>query len=584
MMKLHRIFYAAALLAISVGLSGCKDEIIPESPQDNLVSRVGYDDPPVEWDNVNGIQVLCSNSPGTTLLPIPWISGTTSDGTIPYSWVDKKANDPAPKKRAYSRENGWEMVFHNLLDPKEMCKYFGLYNRYTGVLRMFFYEINPGANFSTTYAWTAFRISGMNSLLNFASKVPRAMNDRQNSPTLAVTSAKSIYDLDSSHGYTANKWYSLEVELAYDPSLTHENTISAWLWGETTSTINLSGTNIGSINGSIETIFSNTPNGGDFSVNLKGDDVNINVGETDATEKLGSDEVANKGFVKNLWAKVKSGIPEVINKGLKSGVETLLSGGSSIITKGLSKLLGLSGRSTMPMSATSKVDLGLNSDIKLEGTLSSSTIGWGYITPFDLPQFATNNQLSFKGNLGVWNLRDYPKVTVDMLMTSMYYPKELVPNPQHPQACYPTFTYKLTPAELVVNPDMLIDYKVENLTQTLVYTTSVSTTFATIEEPGSEYGLHGDIEYYEPKLHNSLTLKGMGKSLFGNWDPYNLEASYSCYWSGYENPTTKHDIMCHVYFELVSKSDSNERYAYSKYFPCTAVKGNFSHREEIITK
>lgn len=65
-------------------------------------------------------------------------------------------------------------------------------------------------------------------------------------------------------------------------------------------------------------------------------------------------------FFNNLWNNVKSQVPELIGKAVSEGIDILISGGTSAITKGLSKLLGLSGRkTTTPMSSTSKVNLGI---------------------------------------------------------------------------------------------------------------------------------------------------------------------------------------------------------------------------------
>lgn len=173
-------------------------------------------------------------------------------------------------------------------------------------------------------------------------------------------------------------------------------------------------------------------------------------------------------------------------------------------------------------------------------------------------------------------------MTVNLLATSLYYPKELVPNQTKPRASYPTYSYSLSNATLVINPELLSDYKVENMTQQLVFTSGASVMLGKAET-GTAYGLYGDTEYYRPS-GNTLKITGDAEDLFRNWNPSNPEATYSGYWYNFDDPAKSHSIMCHVYFELVSKTNSNERYAYSKYFPVTAVKGSFSHREETITQ
>lgn len=550
-----------------------------------LLSRGAYDYPAVEWDNVDRIAVSCNRVPTATTLSIPWDNGSTDNYGIPSDWIDHDRKNTDPKKRAYSRQNGWEMVCHNLSDPAQTAKYFGLYNKYTGVLRLFFYEISTAAGEGSSNSWTGLRVSGSTSLLNFSGRYPAAMSDRMNDPMVISSTECSIGESTMSRkGYKANNWYGLEVELAYDANAVSSNKLSAKLWAQYLTNITMTGTANGSIQGNVQTVYSNSPSiTNNISVTANVGNTTVKTGETAAKEDLIAKAAKGGNFFNNLWNNIKGQIPQLAGKAAKEGIEALLSGGTSLITKGLSKLLGLSGRkASTPMTSTSKVDLGLTSQLDLTGSAETSVVGYGAISEFNLPQFASNNKL-FSGKLGVWNLQDYPKVTVDLLMTSMFYPKELVPNPTRPLACYPIYTFKMSSATLVVNPDLLTNYKVENLSQQLVYTRNTIPLLGTLEA-GSAYSLYGSREFYRPTSNNLVKLNGEMEDFFGGWNASNPESSYTRYWNKYDSPVTGGYIMCHVYFELVSKTDSNERYAYSKYFPCTAVKGQFTHREETITQ
>lgn len=579
----------AATLAAATAITACSDEMVQpqtKSSGGELLSRGAYDYPAVEWDNVDRIAVSCNRVPTATSLPIPWDNGSTESYGIPSDWIDQDLKDSDPKKRAYSRQNGWEMVCHNLSDPAQTAKYFGLYNKYTGILRLFFYEISTAAGEGSSNSWTGLRVSGSTALLNFSGRYPAAMSDRMNNPMVIASTECSIGESSMSRkGYKANNWYGLEVELAYDANAVSTNKLSAKLWAQYLTSITMSGTVNGSIQGNVQTVYSNSPSiTNNISVSANIGNTTVKTGETAAKDELKAKADNGGNFFNSLWNNIKGQIPQLAGKAAKEGIDALLSGGTSLITKGLSKLLGLSGRKTStPMTATSKVDLGLTSQLDLTGSAETSVVGYGAISDFNLPQFASNNKL-FSGKLGVWNLQDYPKVTVDLLMTSMYYPKELIPNPDRPRAAYPTYSYRLSSATLVVNPELLTNYKVENLSQQIVFSRN-SYLWVGELETGSAYSIYGEREFYRPASSNTVKATGEATELFmGRWDPSNPEASYSRYWDKYDTPVTGGTIMCHVYFELVSKTDSNERYAYSKYFPCTAVKGTFSHREETITQ
>lgn len=409
------------------------------------------------------------------------------------------------------------------------------------------------------------------------------MSDRQQNPMFFAAPKCEITNSSmTQQGYQSQQWYGIEVEVAYDANATSSNLLSARLWAQYLTSITMSGSSKGKISGSVETVYSNSPSNMSVSLTANIANTTINNGESVAKEELQAKAAKGGNFFTNLWNNIKGQIPELAGKAAKEGIEALFSKGTSLITKGLSKLLGMSGRSATPMTSTSKVDLGLTSTLDLTGSEQTNVVGWGSISSFNLPQFEANNKI-YTGKLGVWNLQDYPKVTVDLLMTSMYYPKELVPNPTKPVACYPTYSYTLSSATLVVNPELLTDYKVENLTQQLVFTSLAATTLGT-GATGTAYGINGETEYYRPSGSSAYKITGMTMDVFGRWNSSNPESSYSTYWTNYDSPVKNKGVMCHVYFELVSKTNSSERYAYSKYFPCTPVKGKFSHREETITQ
>lgn len=159
---MNKIFtIVAAALGVATALTSCSDEMVQpqtKSSAGELLSRGAYDYPAVEWDNVDKIAVACNLIPSVTELPVPWDGGQSGNDGIPEDWLDGNRRNSDPKQRAYSRQNGWDMVCHNLSDPTQPGKYFGLYNKYTGVLRLFFYEISSSSGVGTSNCWAGLRV------------------------------------------------------------------------------------------------------------------------------------------------------------------------------------------------------------------------------------------------------------------------------------------------------------------------------------------------------------------------------------------------------------------------------------------
>lgn len=582
----------AALVAATV-ITGCSDEMVQPTQEPQLLSRAPYDYNYVEWDNVTELKIAYK---GEDALTLPWEPGTSQGGGgIPGAWVDEQLRDSNPKNRAYSRENGWVMAFHNLMSNNENRKYFGLYNKHTGLLRVFFYEITNSSGVGTSNAFMGIRINGSSSLLNFNGKYASAMNVRNTDPMFFTTPVCNIsntsetgstYNVSGNPGYKADTWYGFETELAYDENASSSNTIELRLWGQYLTNITLTGRGKGEINGTINTVYNNSPAGAninisnvDFSTNKVS--TTVNSSRENVGKELGN-IISNGGsFKSNLWSKVKSQVPGLISQGVKEGVEALLSSGASLATKGLSKLLsGLSGSSSSPMTSTSKVDLNLTTTMELSGTGSTTVTGWGCVSPFSLPQFATPNNL-FSGKLGVWNLPDNPTVYVDMCVKELYYPKELVPNPDSPVAIRPDFTFNLASVTPTINPEVLNDFTLENLSKQIVYRSYIYTD-SYIKPSGEEYGMTDTEEFYKPKgSYTTLSISGLSMNSKAG-STQSPEVKYATCWN--EMNTFANGIKCHVYFELVSKTDPTRRYAFAKYFPVKAVKRNFSCKEETITE
>lgn len=594
MKKLVVTIGVAAALSAATALTGCTDEIVQPKRENQLLSRAPYDYNYVEWDNVESLNAAYN---GENPLKLPWASGSSASGSgVPSSWIDRQLRDPNPKNRAYSRENGWVMAFHNLRDNLEKRKYFGLYNKHTGVLRVFFYEISSSSGVGTSSAFLGLRIAGSSSLLNFTGQYANAMSIRDTNPMFFTTpvcnisntsESGSTYNVSGNPGYKADTWYGFEVELAYDANATADNTIELRLWGQYLTNINLTGSSEGNISGTINTVYHNSPQG--VSISLNNVDFSTNKVTTtfnptkDGVVKELENKISKGGnFVSRLWNRVKSQVPGLIDKGINEALNSFISGGISSGADALSRLLSsITGKSDSPMTSTSKVDLGIKTTMELSGTGSTNVVGWGGVSAFSLPQFASPNNL-FSGKLGVWNLADNPTVYVDMSVKELYYPRELVPNPERPVAYRPDFTFNLASVTPTINPDVLSDFKLENVSRQIVYDNYIYTD-SHLKPSGEEYGMTETDQFYKPKgSYTTFSVSGMAMNF--KWMPGDIspETRYNFCWD--EMKTLANYIKCHIYFELVSKTDPTRRYAFAKYFPVKAVKRNFSCKEETITE
>ncbi len=118
-MKKLNFLIVAAVLGAATAFTSCSDEMVQpqtKSSAGELLSRGAYDYPAVEWDNVDKIAVACNLIPSVTELPVPWDGGQSGNDGIPEDWLDGNRRNSDPKQRAYSRQNGWDMVCHNLSD------------------------------------------------------------------------------------------------------------------------------------------------------------------------------------------------------------------------------------------------------------------------------------------------------------------------------------------------------------------------------------------------------------------------------------------------------------------------------------
>lgn len=581
---MKKLFTLLFIIPAMVGCQNDSDLLQPELQSVEMDSRAIYDSGYVEWDNVSGLSYKL-NSDEIKTLSLPWEAASGHNSGIPTSWYDYNLRDSNPVNRYYSQANGWRLVYSNLLDKTQSHKYFAIYNRYTGIMRMFFYAIESYSGDGTTSTFVGFHVKGSSSLLNFAFNPPLPMNKPQTDASTFFSPKWNVANngyASNNVGYYSNNWYGIEVECAYENQIQTSNTIVSNIWGTNLALTTTNGTSTGTIAGNVQTTYSNNPN---FTLNLSANstqsssvNTTFNISYNDASVELGnkiSEEVEkNNSFFKDLWNSLKSDIPELASKGIKDGISSIFSAGGSAAAKAIGQLAqNFLGINSGPSTSTSKVDLG----IKMETTSESSTQIqkdlWG-VQGIPLPGGTITNAL-FNEKLGVWNIQDAPKVYIDMYAYSYFWPWNLVPNQTKPRAYDIEFKYYISPSTLVVNPSLLQNFEVRNLKHDLVFASNLK---SNVKNTTKAYGLFGNTPVYKSN-DNYIWVKGGSMDFVGS--NYNPNTSYSSCWSYADAHFNSKYILCRVSFDLVSKTDGKTM-SYSKYFVAEGVSRNYYHEERII--
>ncbi|MGN0228310.1 MAG: hypothetical protein ACI4BH_00730 [Muribaculaceae bacterium] len=444
------------LLLISLFVASCSDEIeqvaVQSTPQP--LTRAGYDEGAFQWDNVNYFEYRLDSDEIKSNLSVPWKPGIASAMGIPQDWVDFNYLDSDPYKRKYSEANGWKLVYSNLYEKSEHIKYFALYNKYTGIMRLFTYTFGSDNTANDQAVQLGIYLSGNSSVLSFCDEFPSGMSERKNGTAFYYIPKSCIFTSGMATSFSQNQWYGMEVELAYDSTVTDANLFSFGLQSQNITNITLGGSIAGSITGNVTTVYSNTPN---FNFNINNSkNCSINQGISDAGNNiknainngLNSTDTTKKNFWESIWNKIKTTTSGLADKTVDQGINAIISAGSSFATKKLGHLaksiFGIGG----PISSESKVDLGANLTLNVQGNATNLTNQLN-VNNIPLPGGNYPNVL-YNEKLGAWNLSSTPIVYTNMHAYSYYYAQN--PDRTRPVATQATFRYYLSYPTIVINP------------------------------------------------------------------------------------------------------------------------------------
>jgi len=300
-----------------------------------------------------------------------WETVTLHSGKLAYTpWNEKVTSGAIPYdiRTDIKSEKGWDLIAHTVNGYGDVgMNYIVFHNRYTGILKVFYYLEPEQAALQNTAIWKL-HFETPQSCLAFSG------------PYASISTKKDVNDIylgnitnDDSKGYTLG-WNCFQTELAYDPDY-KDSKVQIIPTSMTTSQIHLYGNLDAKTEGLIiSTTNTNVLNGG---INMT-----ANFAGKKAEEWVGKALTDNKLF--------------------KKASSLLISGAGAIVSSGISSLLGsFVGGFDKSQQTTQSVQLRTSGTLKLDGELKS--IQSGIIMPLDL-SLSPNDV----GHLGVWCLTQEP--------------------------------------------------------------------------------------------------------------------------------------------------------------------------------
>lgn len=411
---MKNLFLSLIFILSFFSFSSCSDETIKLEDNQNIQIEKKSLPLPVddslfitEWEKYDDIHLTSGKYVKT-----PWYP--TSTGNFPR----EVASD-------IKQEDGWILIHNDNYDIGS--DYLSFYNRYTGVLKIFYYQESDNPN--TGLVWEIHDPSKKGYLQQGAFLTDPI--DYEKTEKKIVSGLRADSETGLSKG-----WNVFQVALTYTPDQEEHNYID--IFGQTLdySSIDFSALLEGSIKGSILEI--------NEDAGVKDKKVT-----TFIAKKSGN---AVDGWLKKeaeKWAEKESESKGIFGKLTKSAIDLIKTKGSQgLIEKGVSILLGSflgkDATATKPMNFT--VELNTNSKLTGTGTIKKIQDGTINSLKLDINKF------------GVWNLETAPTIRVGYTKTEVYHMSR---NNRTDLGAYETYSYSNPKYKVVVNPDILNEVDIE---------------------------------------------------------------------------------------------------------------------------
>ena len=447
-MKKFLIYFCYA--AILCSICSCSKEAIELNQP--VVNNYGTRAIPTLWFDWENADYM-PTPPGQALIPSPWVGA----GSIASYYGMDVIND----RRA---ADGWVLVY-STFDPNAngslVNPYFVLYNEYRGILRIFLYTttqfvtqssyVQDALSIISTHPTTMFRFLG-NNTVDLDKTVNSTYEQIQPTP------------FDGSLPLAANKWYMMQYELAYDPTIKdipyNQIQLNWRLNYYNITQIKFDGSLVGQLKG---TIGSSTPNS--FAALNKVKEVSIAgflslISQSTLINSATNLETGenNLGFHKNQFKSIYNGIQAAVSSSMQNLPNAL---GSF-----LSGIFG-GGSNAQPINLSLQANLSLTGAETGAGSFPSSPISM-WMPGTEIPSNAVGLTPLYNESLGVINFSETPVININAdCFLSNEYDEEGHPYIQAYEIAYPPTTFDYS-QYLQINPHVLDIATVEIVKQDLV--------------------------------------------------------------------------------------------------------------------
>lgn len=460
------IIIATFVIATLIFLfSGCSDEQLLNDDLTVIASsltRAAIDTRDFEWENLRYVEFK-DNSNNTRILPAPWVPGSGMNLGVPKHFIDYDFDENS-SQNLYSKSNGWQLLYHNLDLIGDPYKYLVLYNKYTGVARAFFLSMagsNAVTNSNSTFI--GFRVNGYSSLLNYTSiynfdsskKFPNSVFISSPTKPFVMTQGTTIDNFGV--GFEIERWYAAEIEFAYDPTLSGENTLDIQITALQSSLSYAQGNFVGEIEGSIVTKASEPSSISLDLSNLSTTAYNLSMDENNVKTTF-EKKAEDTSFLERMRKGASKWISDAFNKSAKELINGVFSMGSSAIVDAFGSLAS-SFISTEEKTQMNKVDLGVDGRLEIKTETITPTNGWGHV--LNLPTKGENNIKIYPGNLGVWALSETPKFGSKFEIIGYY--QEPDPFKRIIKAECKADLFQTNFPQIILNPDLENDYVITDI-------------------------------------------------------------------------------------------------------------------------
>jgi len=366
------------IIVATIIMFSCQEDNLSIEPCQFVTNSITRS-PMSSWDECNKCIIYTGDS-----VPLPWASSTT-------------CSIPADIRQDVNQSDGWRLLYSNVkivgyshpVDSLFGASYLILYNKYSGVLKGFYYAPDVQQN---NYAYWVLTIPQTNTkLFNFATDfaVPA-----DNSATQDVV-LSNVSNNGFTHGFEKG-WNCFMQELAYDENSLNE-TLEIMGYSMNQATYNFSGAYHSTSSG---TIISSSGGGSSIASGI------INGLSSAVGDSAKNWIVNNSTTPSNPNRPIKKQLTSTILQNLASNVmPTLLAAGINTV---FSSLIGQGGPSTYGLDFTT------NGSVNITGT--GVTPASGNIMPIaGIPLNGIGEKL------GVWNLVETPKFRITQIPELVYY-------------------------------------------------------------------------------------------------------------------------------------------------------------------